>query len=81
MPALWWVWVCKAMAAVGRPKEDHNVSGVDKAKDKAQVAKGEVKSRLGHASGDQRLETEGKADKVSGNLKQAGEKLKDAIKR
>jgi uncharacterized protein YjbJ (UPF0337 family) len=57
------------------------VSAIDKAKDKAQVAKGEVKARVGRASGDRRMESEGKADRVSGNLKQAGEKLKDAVKR
>ncbi len=56
------------------------MSAVDKAKDKAQVAKGKVKSAAGHASGDRSLETKGKADQVSGNVKQAGEKLKDAAK-
>jgi uncharacterized protein YjbJ (UPF0337 family) len=53
---------------------------VDKAKDKAQVAKGKTKARAGRASGNKRLEREGNADQVSGNLKQAGEKLKDAVK-
>jgi uncharacterized protein YjbJ (UPF0337 family) len=57
------------------------MGAVDKAKDKAQVAKGDVKSGVGHATGDPGLEAEGKADKLSGNLKQAGEKVKDAIKR
>ena len=28
-----------------------------------------------------RFEAEGKADKVAGNLKQAGEKVKDAVKK
>jgi uncharacterized protein YjbJ (UPF0337 family) len=56
------------------------MSAVNKAKDKAQVAKGKVKSAAGRASGDRRLQTRGKADEVSGNLKQAGEKLKDATK-
>jgi len=52
----------------------------EKAKDKAQVAKGKLKSAAGRATGDKRLEAEGKADQVSGNLKQTGEKLKDAAK-
>jgi uncharacterized protein YjbJ (UPF0337 family) len=56
------------------------MSAGDKAKDKAQVAKGKLKSAVGRASGDKDLEAEGKADRVSGNLKQAGEKLKDAAK-
>lgn len=56
------------------------MSATDKAKDKAQVAKGEVKAATGRASGDRSLEAEGVGDKVAGNLKQAGEKLKDAAR-
>jgi len=56
------------------------VSATDKAKNKAQVAKGRVKEVAGKASGDRTLEAEGKGDKASGNLKQAGEKLKDAVR-
>lgn len=57
------------------------MGAIDKAKDKAEVAKGNVKEAAGHATGDQSLEAEGKGDKVMGNLKQAGEKVKDAVKR
>ena len=57
------------------------MGAMDKAKDKAQVVKGNVKSGVGRATGDRSMEAEGEADKVSGNLKQAGEKVKDAIKR
>jgi uncharacterized protein YjbJ (UPF0337 family) len=56
------------------------MGAVDKAKDKAQAAKGEAKMGLGRAAGDPALEAEGKADKASGNLKQAGEKVKDAFR-
>ncbi len=56
------------------------MSTVDKAKDKAQAAKGSMKEAAGKATNDRTLETKGKADKVSGNLKQAGEKVKDAVK-
>ena len=59
----------------------HNVSTVDKAKNKAQEAKGRVKEAAGKATDDQSLEAEGKGDKVAGNLKQAGEKVKDAFKK
>ncbi len=52
----------------------------DKVKDKAQVAKGKIKETTGKATGNRSLEAEGKGDKVSGNLKQAGEKVKDAVK-
>jgi uncharacterized protein YjbJ (UPF0337 family) len=57
------------------------VSASNKAKDKAQAAKGHVKEAAGKAVGDPVLEAEGKGDKVSGNVKQAGEKLKDAAKK
>lgn len=56
------------------------MSATDKAKDKAQVAKGKVKEATGRATHDRSLEAEGKGDKVVGNLKQSGEKLKDAFK-
>jgi uncharacterized protein YjbJ (UPF0337 family) len=57
------------------------VSAVDKAKDKAQAAKGVVKKNTGKALGDRDMEAEGKADQVTGNVKQAGEKVKDAFKK
>jgi len=48
-------------------------------KDKAQAAHGKAKEAVGKATNDKYLEGEGKADKASGNLKQAGEKIKDAF--
>jgi uncharacterized protein YjbJ (UPF0337 family) len=57
------------------------VSATDKAKDKAQAAKGKLKKGAGQAIDDPYLEGEGKADQVKGNLKQAGEKVKDAFKK
>jgi uncharacterized protein YjbJ (UPF0337 family) len=57
------------------------MSAKDKAKDKAQVAKGKVKKGTGKVLNDPVLEGEGKADQVKGNLKQAGEKVKDAVKK
>jgi uncharacterized protein YjbJ (UPF0337 family) len=57
------------------------MSGIDKAKDKAQAAKGQVKETAGRVSGDRSLEAEGKGDQVAGNVKQAGEKIKDAFKK
>jgi uncharacterized protein YjbJ (UPF0337 family) len=57
------------------------VSTVDKAKNKAQEAKGHVKDAAGRAAKNRSLETKGKGDKVSGHLKQAGEKVKDAFKK
>ena len=53
----------------------------DKAADKVQEAKGKVKKNTGEAVGNPRLEAEGRADQTAGNLKQAGEKIKDAFKK
>ena len=57
------------------------MSATDKAKDKLQEAKGHVKETAGKATDDPSLEAEGKGDKAAGNLKQAGEKVKDAFKK
>jgi uncharacterized protein YjbJ (UPF0337 family) len=53
----------------------------DKAKNTAQQAKGRLKETVGKVSGNNKLRAEGKADQVKGNVKQAGEKLKDAFKK
>lgn len=41
---------------------------------------GEAKEAFGKASGDDDLKNEGKADQTKADLKQAGEKVKDAFK-
>ncbi len=56
------------------------MSTEDKANNKAEELKGKVKETTGKAVGNERLEAEGKADQTSGNVKQAGEKVKDAAK-
>ena len=52
----------------------------DKLKNAAQDLQGKGKQAAGKATDDERLEAEGKGDQVSANLKQAGEKVKDAFK-
>lgn len=52
---------------------------VDKAKNEAQEAGGRVKDTVGSATGDRSMQADGKADQVAGSLKQAGEKVKDAV--
>ncbi|WP_426593656.1 CsbD family protein [Cellulomonas sp. McL0617] len=52
----------------------------DKISNAAEEAKGKVKEGAGKATDDHRLEAEGKADQASADLKQAGEKVKDAFK-
>jgi uncharacterized protein YjbJ (UPF0337 family) len=51
----------------------------DKAKNARQQAKGKMKEAAGKLSGNDKLRAEGRADQTKGNLKQAGEKLKDAF--
>ena len=55
------------------------MSATDKAKNAAQEAKGKVKEVAGRVAGDEKLEHEGRTDQVKSDLKQAGEKVKDAL--
>jgi uncharacterized protein YjbJ (UPF0337 family) len=57
------------------------MSSVNKIKNKAQEAKGHVKDAAGKATNDRTLQAKGKGDKAAGNLKQAGEKVKDTFKK
>lgn len=50
---------------------------IENAKDKAA---GEAKEKLGDAQDNPDLKAEGKAQKVEGNLKSAGENVKDAFR-
>jgi len=56
------------------------MSNEDKLKNKGEDALGKGKEALGSATDDQSLENEGKADQGKADLKQAGEKVKDAFK-
>jgi uncharacterized protein YjbJ (UPF0337 family) len=56
------------------------MSKVDKAKNQAQVVTGHAKEAAGKVTNDKSLQAEGKVDRAAGKLKQAGEKVKDAIK-
>jgi uncharacterized protein YjbJ (UPF0337 family) len=52
----------------------------DKAKNQAEIAKGKIKEGVGDATDNERMQAEGEADQASGNMKQAGEKAKDAFR-
>jgi uncharacterized protein YjbJ (UPF0337 family) len=52
----------------------------DKAKNAADAVKGKVKEKTGDATDDRDLQAEGRKDKTVADLKQAGEKAKDAFK-
>jgi uncharacterized protein YjbJ (UPF0337 family) len=56
------------------------MSALDKAKNKVEDLGGQAKEAGGKATGDKSTENEGKADQVKANLKDAGEKVKDAFK-
>ena len=52
----------------------------DKIQNAAEKAGGKAKEAAGKATGNERLEAEGKADQTKADLKGAGEKVKDAFK-
>jgi uncharacterized protein YjbJ (UPF0337 family) len=56
------------------------MSATDKAKNNLDSAAGKGKEALGRMTGDKDTEREGKADQAKSDLKNAGEKIKDAFK-
>ncbi len=52
----------------------------DKIGNAAQKLAGKGKEAAGQASGDESLKAEGRSDQASADIKQAGEKVKDAFK-
>jgi uncharacterized protein YjbJ (UPF0337 family) len=55
------------------------MGATDKLKDKMQATQGSAKEKVGDMTDNEQWQAEGKADKAKGNLKQAGEKVKDAF--
>ena len=52
----------------------------DKLKNKTQEWTGATKEKIGDITDDESMQAEGKKEEAMGNLKQAGEKVKDAFK-
>jgi uncharacterized protein YjbJ (UPF0337 family) len=52
----------------------------DKLNNKLEDIGGEAKEKIGQATGDKDLEAQGRGDQSKADLKQAGEKVKDAFK-
>jgi uncharacterized protein YjbJ (UPF0337 family) len=52
----------------------------DKIANATESTTGKIKEAVGKGTDNEQLEAEGKGDQVSGNLKQAGEKIKDVFK-
>jgi uncharacterized protein YjbJ (UPF0337 family) len=53
----------------------------DKARNKVEEVRGRAKEEVGEATDDERLERQGRTDQAKADVKQAGEKVKDAFKR
>jgi uncharacterized protein YjbJ (UPF0337 family) len=51
----------------------------NKIKNAAQETVGKVKEGVGEATGNESLANEGRIDQAKANVKQAGEKIKDAV--
>jgi uncharacterized protein YjbJ (UPF0337 family) len=56
------------------------MSFTDKLRNKGQELRGRIKRNTGEVTGDRSLQGRGKADEAKGNMKQAGEKIKDAFR-
>ena len=52
----------------------------DKTKNKVEDIQGQAKEKVGAATGDDALRRQGERDQSKADLKQAGEKVKDAFK-
>ena len=49
--------------------------------DKKDRATGQVKEKVGQATGDKKLAQKGRDEQAKGNIKAAGRKVKDAVKK
>ena len=56
------------------------MSATDKVKNAMDDVEGKAKEALGNVTGDRSTENEGKRDQAKSDLKDAGEKVKDAFK-
>jgi uncharacterized protein YjbJ (UPF0337 family) len=52
----------------------------DKAQNKVEEMRGQAKEAAGRATDDEELEAQGRGDQAKSDIKQAGEKVKDAFK-
>jgi uncharacterized protein YjbJ (UPF0337 family) len=52
----------------------------DKLENKTDELRGKAKEKIGEATNDEALEAQGEREQSTSNLKQAGEKVKDAFK-
>jgi len=57
------------------------MSSADKVRNKIDEAAGKAKEKSGKAMGDRSLENDGRKDQAKADVKQAGQKLTDAVDR
>jgi uncharacterized protein YjbJ (UPF0337 family) len=76
--ALLGTWV-RAGRRAGRERRTTFMTTGNKAKNAAESAKGKLKQAHGKVVGDPALEAEGKGIQAKSDVKQAGEKAKDAV--
>jgi uncharacterized protein YjbJ (UPF0337 family) len=78
VPALWrWAGFWQDEDAIGRST---TMGVTDKIANKAEEMKGQAKQHLGKGTDNEQWQAEGKVDEAKGDLKQAGEKVKDVFK-
>ena len=56
------------------------MGATNKVANKAEELKGQAKQHVGDATGNEQWQAEGKVDEAKGDLKQAGEKVKDVFR-
>ncbi|ORA19667.1 CsbD family protein [Mycobacterium arosiense] len=56
------------------------MGGANKARNKVRLVAGKLKAATGRATNDPALEAEGRADQRTAHLRDAGEKVKDALR-
>ncbi len=61
------------------PDEEDAMGADDKIQNMAEKAGGKIKETVGKVTDNERLEAEGRADQAKADVKQAGEKVKDAF--
>ncbi|MFI7701162.1 CsbD family protein [Nonomuraea sp. NPDC049480] len=66
---------------MSRNQVEADMARKDKAKGKAEEARGVAKERLGDVTGNESLQAKGKAEKAKAALRQAKEKVKDAFRK
>lgn len=73
--------VCRVTGARSERSEDPMGRHEKKVDHKLEELGGKAKEAVGRATDDEELEAQGELDQTKGNLKQAGDKVKDAFRR